>query len=245
MYLSFKRRALSVMLICALLLSSISISSAYAFAESGNYDERSTATYDKLSDLESDADREKAKEILNNNFAFSKLSKEASDLYVAIIRESLENEGVEPTCDNVQEVIQILNDNEFVEYNEKTGEILISSPRMAKAKVKLKTKTVAAVLNVAISVALVALGGAAGKGIQALVKDLIKKYGKKHAKKLIVQKVTSAAVSKLVSLGIRKKVATGIATFITNCILDYADPGGQIAKYLDKKDGKLDGYITI
>lgn len=112
-------------------------------------------------------------------------------------------------------------------------------------RLRAHTGILAAVLNTAISVALVTLGGAAGKDIQALVKDLIKKYGKKHAKILIVQKVTSAAVSKLVILGIGKKVAVGIANFITNCILNYADPGGQIAKYLDKKDGKLDGYISI
>lgn len=251
----YLKKTISLLILTSIIVSGFSFTSINAFADSGAekagqmHPECSLASIsnnkenDEIRQIQK-KEIESAKEILDNDFNVAELSVEAYRLYVNIIRDSLECEGLEANSTNINKVIQTLDGNEFVKHDEAAGET-IQLKQKAANKVKLETKVVAAILNTAISVALVAAGAGAGKGIQALVKSLIKKYGKKHAKKLIAQKVTTAVVGKLVSLGITKKVAAGIATFITNCVLSYADPGGQIAKYLDKKDGKLDGYISL
>ncbi|MFS1519569.1 DNRLRE domain-containing protein [Bacillus sp. SCS-151] len=97
---------------------------------------------------------------------------------------------------------------------------------------RIKVRTVAALLNTA-------LGFAVGGGVGAIQAYIIKK-GKKAAKRMFYKTV----VSRLKAWG-AKKLAFAVGAAVAFA-LNYADVGGAIARYLDKKDKKpRNGYIDF
>ncbi len=68
---------------------------------------------------------------------------------------------------------------------------------------------------------------------------MLKKHGLNFVKQRLHQKILRA----LVIMGFKQ--ATGITGVINTIVQNIFQPGLAAARYLDRRDGKYDGYVSI